>query len=87
MTISSVGRFPLNEVTEGDCGKLIADLPDNCLDVVVTSPPYWGQRMSEGNGVEPDPRVYLAGLAAPVQLAAAEAEARRPALAQRRRRV
>ena len=49
-----MGRFPLNEVTEGDCGKLIADLPDNCIDVAVTSPPYWGQRISDGNGVEAD---------------------------------
>ena len=31
MTISSVGRFPLNEVTEGDCRKLIADLPDRVV--------------------------------------------------------
>jgi DNA modification methylase len=54
----------LNEVTEGDCRKLIADLPDNCVDVAVTSPPYWGQRMSEGNGVEADPRAYVAELAA-----------------------
>ena len=64
MTISSVGRFPLNEVAEGDCRKLIADLPDGCVNVTVTSPPYWGQRMSEGNGVEDDPRAYLADLAA-----------------------
>ena len=64
MTNSSVGRFPLNEVTEGDCRKLIADLPDNCIDVAVTSPPYWGQRISDGNGVEADPRAYLAELAA-----------------------
>ena len=64
MTISSVGRFPLNGVAEGDCRKLITDLPDSCVDVTVTSPPYWGQRMSEGNGVEDDPRAYLAELAA-----------------------
>ena len=62
MPISSVGTFPLNEVTQGDCRKLILDLPDNCLDIVVTSPPYWGQRMSEGNGVESDPRAYIAEL-------------------------
>ena len=64
MAISSVGRFPLNEVTEGDCQKLIADLPDRCIDIVVTSPPYWGQRTSGGHGVEADPRAYLAELAA-----------------------
>jgi len=30
---------------------------------VVSSPPYWGQRMSAGNGVEADPRRYVAELA------------------------
>ena len=64
MPISSVGPFPLNEVTQGDCRKLILDLPDNCVDITVTSPPYWGQRISEGNGVESDPRAYVAELAA-----------------------
>lgn len=64
MPISSVGPFPLNEVTGGDCRKLILDLPDNCIDIAVTSPPYWGQRMSEGNGVESDPRAYIAELTA-----------------------
>jgi DNA modification methylase len=64
MAPASLGRFPLNEVTEGDCRKLISDLPDNSIDSAVTSPPYWGQRLSEGNGVEDDPRVYVAELAA-----------------------
>src|SRR5690606_20691828 len=30
--------------------------------VVVTSPPYWGQRPSAGTGVEEDPRDYVASL-------------------------
>ena len=60
---ASLGSFPLNEVTEGDCRKLTAELPDNSIDVGVTSPPYWGQRLSEGNGVEADPRAYVAELA------------------------
>jgi DNA modification methylase len=54
-----VGPFPLNTVTKGDCRKLVLDLPDDDIDVLVTSPPYWGQRMSEGNGVESDPRHYV----------------------------
>ncbi|WP_175486460.1 DNA methyltransferase [Geodermatophilus poikilotrophus] len=49
-------------MTKGDSRKLILDLPDESLDVVVTSPPYWGQRMSEGTGVEEDPREYVEGL-------------------------
>lgn len=54
-----LGGLPLNRVTHGDCRKLVLDLPDASIDVVVTSPPYWGQRLSEGNGVEEDPRHYV----------------------------
>jgi DNA modification methylase len=52
----------LNKVHEGDCLELIAGLPDRSIDVLVTSPPYWGQRTSGGLGVEDDPRDYLAVL-------------------------
>ena len=55
----SVGCFPLNRVAIGDCLKLIPDLPDQSIDIVVTSPPYWGQRLDGGMGVMPDPRTYL----------------------------
>ncbi len=37
-------------------------LPDDCIDVVVTSPPYWGQRGDDGIGLEADPREYIANL-------------------------
>jgi DNA modification methylase len=58
-----LGGFPRNAVVEGDCRALIPALPDESIDVVVSSPPYWGQRTSAGNGVEADPRRYVAGLA------------------------
>jgi DNA modification methylase len=32
------------------------------VDVIVTSPPYWGQRVSPGIGAEADPRAYLEAL-------------------------
>jgi DNA modification methylase len=64
MPSPSLGPFPLDAVIPGDCRHLIPLLPDGCLDVVVTSPPYWGQRTSDGVGIEPDPRAYLAELAA-----------------------
>ena len=48
--------FPLNAVVEGDCRALIPALPDESIDIVISSPPYWGQRTSAGNGVEADPR-------------------------------
>jgi len=60
---AQLGYFPINTVTEGDCRKLVPELPDESIDIVITSPPYWGQRMSYGNGVESDPRRYIAGLA------------------------
>jgi DNA modification methylase len=54
-----IGPYMANRVALGDCVELAADLPDNSIDVLVTSPPYWGQRMSGGMGVEDDPRHYL----------------------------
>lgn len=54
-----LGPYALNSVVQGDCRKLIADLPDESIDILVTSPPYWGQRMSQGAGVEDDPRAYV----------------------------
>lgn len=62
MSGAHLGRFALNQVTEGDARRLVEELPDDSIDVVVTSPPYWGQRLSAGNGVEEDPREYLAKL-------------------------
>ena len=62
MLTETLGPFALDAVTAGDCRKLILDLPDESVDVVVTSPPYWGQRTSGANGVEADPRAYLAEL-------------------------
>lgn len=53
----------MNRVVEGDCLDLIKELPDESIDVVVTSPPYWGQRLSQGTGTEEDPRDYLDFLA------------------------
>lgn len=59
-----VGPFPLGSVAEGDCRELIPQLPDDSVDVAVTSPPYWGQRLSKGHGNEEDPREYVAELVA-----------------------
>lgn len=59
-----LGPFRLDTVVTGDCRELIPRLPAGSVDVVVTSPPYWGQRPSAGTGEEPDPRRYLAELRA-----------------------
>ena len=58
----ALGPFMPNRVALGDCLELAAKLPDESIDVLVTSPPYWGQRTSEGMGVEEDPRVYVKAL-------------------------
>ena len=58
-----IGPYLLNRVAQGDCIELGADLPDESIDVLVTSPPYWGQRTSAGMGVEDDPRHYVQALA------------------------
>lgn len=31
----------LNKVTQGDCLQVMKQIPDNSIDLVVTSPPYW----------------------------------------------
>jgi DNA modification methylase len=53
------GPYLANRVALGDCAELAAGLPDESIDVLVTSPPYWGQRASAGLGVEEDPREYV----------------------------
>lgn len=61
--LDSLGPFTLDKVAVGDCQQLIGQLPEACLDVVITSPPYWGQRLSQGVGVEDDPRAYILAMA------------------------
>jgi DNA modification methylase len=48
----------------GDATKVLAELPDACIDCCLTSPPYWGQREYAGAGIglEDDPGAYLASL-------------------------
>jgi len=36
--------LPLNQVICGDCREVMAGFPDGSIDLVVTSPPYWGLR-------------------------------------------
>ena len=54
-----IGPFDKNAVVAGDCRDLIPLLPDESVHMLITSPPYWGQRQSLGVGVEEDPREYL----------------------------
>ena len=46
----------------GDCEKVLESWPDECVDLAVTSPPYWGMRDygAEGQfGMEPTLEEYL----------------------------
>ncbi|WP_417657092.1 DNA-methyltransferase [Pseudidiomarina aestuarii] len=43
-----------NKIYLGDSAELLAKLPDSCVDLVVTSPPYANQRSKQYGGVKPD---------------------------------
>jgi len=34
----------LDTIVCGDCLDVMAEMPDGCVDLIVTSPPYWNQR-------------------------------------------
>ncbi|NEW81964.1 MAG: site-specific DNA-methyltransferase [Mariniphaga sp.] len=53
-----------SEVYNIDCLEGLKNLPDNCVDIVVTSPPYWGQRGDDGIGLEINPKDYVNNLTA-----------------------
>ncbi|MCZ2223498.1 MAG: site-specific DNA-methyltransferase [Chitinophagales bacterium] len=38
----------------GDCKDILQDLPDNSVDLIVTSPPYADQRKNTYGGIHPD---------------------------------
>jgi DNA modification methylase len=50
----------------GDALSVLSDLPNACIDFVMTSPPYWGKREYEngGIGLENDYREFVKHLAA-----------------------
>ena len=61
---SFVGHWKLDTVHNSDCLSALNGVPNDVLDAVITSPPYWGQRGSKGLGSEADPRDYVHNLAA-----------------------
>ena len=64
MDTDILGPWSLDKTHNVDCLRGLRNLPSDCLDVVVTSPPYWGQRGNTGLGTEPDPRDYVRNLTA-----------------------
>lgn len=55
-------KLERNKTTAIDAETGSQLLANASVDVIVTSPPYWGLRTSEGIGVEEDPREYLESL-------------------------
>ena len=44
----------IDQIICGDCEFVLGHLPDNCVDLIVTSPPYADQRKSTYGGIKPD---------------------------------
>ncbi|MGH7813864.1 MAG: DNA-methyltransferase [Candidatus Binataceae bacterium] len=61
-TKKQLGPWALDAVHNADCLAALQEIPSDSFDVVVTSPPYWGQRESSGIGSESDPRTYVDNL-------------------------
>jgi DNA modification methylase len=59
-----LGEWTLDITHNVDGLAGLRGLPPDSLDIVVTSPPYWGQRGNGGLGSEPDPRDYVRNLTA-----------------------
>jgi len=39
-----MSELPINQVVTGDCREVMAEWPENCIDFVMFSPPFWGLR-------------------------------------------
>lgn len=53
------------QIIEGDCRRALQRLPDESVDCIVSSPPYWRQRdyaEADQIGLEPTPEEYVAEL-------------------------
>jgi site-specific DNA-methyltransferase (adenine-specific) len=59
------GPSPRTLLLRGDAGTVLRGFPDDCIDAVVTSPPYWRARRYDGDstlGTERDAADYVANL-------------------------
>lgn len=60
--LNEMPPLELNRTHALDCIEGLRRVPEESVDVAVTSPPYWGQRQSSGLGTEEDPREYVAAV-------------------------
>jgi site-specific DNA-methyltransferase (adenine-specific) len=47
-------HIPKNTIICGDCEKVLQTFPDNCVDLIITSPPYAEARKNVYGGVSPN---------------------------------
>lgn len=47
-------RQPSSQIHEGDCLDVLSRYPSECIDLIVTSPPYADQRKATYGGIHPD---------------------------------
>lgn len=47
-------KLQSNKIFCADCEELLKTLPDNCIDLIVTSPPYADSRIRTYGGINPD---------------------------------
>src|SRR5262249_5729152 len=48
-TVSTIDKF-VDRLFVGHASRVIADFPDNSVDLIITSPPYWTAVEYEGGG-------------------------------------
>jgi DNA modification methylase len=46
--------LPTDRIYHDDCRNILPTLPDNCIDLIITSPPYADQRAGSYGGIKPD---------------------------------
>lgn len=56
MIETDLNNYKINSNTEpiyliGDALNVLKSFPENYVDCIITSPPYWGQRQYENNGI------------------------------------
>lgn len=49
-----INQHPQTTIYLGDCAQILQQLPDNSIDLIVTSPPYADQRKKTYGGIRPD---------------------------------
>jgi len=47
-------NFSTNSILNGDCLEIISTFPNDCIDLIITSPPYADSRKRTYGGIHPD---------------------------------